>query len=306
MSRSDRARTKRGILWAVAGALLAAGYLIPYKVAAGLAGAEAVALPLLLVAAVVNTMVTGLDRRRPWRLPDRTSLWVALVFGFCAAVGNEAGAQSLSRIGPGLASVMLRTQVLWVALGGMWILGERVGRRFWAGAGVAMLGLVLMQGGMSPAPESAATGMVWALIAALAFAGIQLTVRRTVHRIDVLQVNALRLWFSVAMLALVPGRVEGLLGLGGRAWLLTAAAAVAGPLASRLCLMESLRTIPAALSTLVLFTGPVFAYGLGGLVFGVWPGPLELAGSAVILGGIAVPVLETLRRGGERPKCSPA
>ena len=46
-----RERPVRGVLWSLAAAVLAAGYLIPYKAGAGHAGAEALALPMLLAAA---------------------------------------------------------------------------------------------------------------------------------------------------------------------------------------------------------------------------------------------------------------
>ena len=46
----------------------------------------------------------------------------------------------------------------------------------------------------------------------------------------------------------------------------------------------------------VLFLAPVFAYVLAGIVFGAWPGALELLGSLVILVAVALPITELMRR----------
>ena len=51
---------------------------------------------------------------------------VVLLLGSASAVGNEAVCQALVWLSPGLVSVTLRTQVFFVTLGGMLLLGERV------------------------------------------------------------------------------------------------------------------------------------------------------------------------------------
>jgi len=294
-----RERPVRGVLWSLAAAVLAAGYLIPYKAGAGHAGAEALALPMLLAAAGLNTLALGLPwAGRPWRWPrlDRLTLLVALILGACSALGNEAMAQALVHVEPGLASVVLRSQVVLVGLGGLWLLAERVGWRFWAGAGIALAGFALQRLPVADAGDSTLIGLLWVLLAAAGFAVMQLAVRKTAQRIDLLAVNGLRLWLAAALLLLLPGRLGGLLRLDGETWLLAAAAGLFGPVGSRLCLMAALRHIPAALSTLVLFVSPLFAYLAAGIAFGVWPGGWELLGSGLILAGVALPVLERLGR----------
>ena len=77
------------------------------------------------------------------------------------------------------------------------------------------------------------------------------------------------------------------------AWLLGAAAT--GPFISRLCLMFSLRYISASHSKLVTLTAPVFAFLLGFAVFDVVPTGREAVGSALIVAGVVVPVLELAR-----------
>lgn len=285
----------RGILLTAIGAFWGAAYLIPYKVAAVQAGAARLVLPLLLIAAAFNTAVLVV-RSRPssWRI-SRRSLLVALVMGLCAALGNEAAAQALTAISPGVAAVMLRSQVLLVALGGIWLLGEHLSRRFWLGTFLALAGFGLMQGDLFGEQGPPVVGMAWVLLAAGCFAVIQLVTRKVIAEIDIVFVNSARLWIAAAAVACVPGRVDLLAQTDGRIWLLVGAAAVCGPVLSRSFMMLALRHIPVALATLVLFAGPVFAFVLAGLVLGDWPSLLELLGSAVILVGIALPVLEMAR-----------
>lgn len=289
-----------GLLWSTLGAAFAAGYLIPYKVAVASHGPAGLVLPMLLAAAVINSALDMAQRWRSDRAPrwrwDRTTLGVVAALGAASAMGNEAVCQALVWLNPGLVSVTLRTQVIFVALGALLVLRERVGWRFWLGAGLALLGYVLLQRTVGATGGVVLVGVAWAVAAALGFGVMQVVVRATVERIDPLQVNTLRLWLAAAVIALVPGRVAGLTALDLRVWSLAALAALCGPVLSRLCLMRSLRYLPAALATLALFLAPVFAYVLGGIVFGTWPSAMEVLGSLVILVAVALPVTELARQ----------
>jgi drug/metabolite transporter (DMT)-like permease len=288
---------RKGVLLTILGALLGAGYLITFKFATRLAPAEILVLPMLLCAAALNTGMSGLGigQSKKGSGTWRVELLVALLLGAFSALGNEAMAQALALVSPGIAAVFLRTQVLFVALGGWWLLAERVSVRFWIGTGVAMGGFVLLKWIPGGQTSISVAGALWALIAALAFASMQVLVRRTIHRINPVRVNGLRLWFAVLIMACIPGRISALTQAGGMLWGLMAATALLGPVLSRIFLMLGLRTLTAALSTLVLFTGPLFAFLLAGAVFGTWPGLAESLASMVILAGVSLPVLEWVR-----------
>ena len=293
-----------GLLWSALGSACAAGYLIPYKAGVADVGPVGMVLPMLLAAALINTVVDGVERVRlgrvgAWRW-DRATLGVVLMLGLASAVGNEAVCRALVWISPGLVSVTLRTQVIFVALLAWLVLREAVGLRFWFGIALALGGFMLLQGSLDLARALSLAGMAWALLAAAGFGAMQVVIRRSIERINVLQVNTLRLWFAAGLVALLPGRVTGLGGLDGRIWGLAATAALCGPVLSRLCLMRALRYLPAAHATLALFMAPVFAYLLAGLLLGTWPGIMEVVGSVIILVAIALPVSElTGKRGGQ-------
>ncbi len=288
-----------GLLWSAGAAAFVAGYLVPYKIAAAEVGPEGFVLPMLLCAALINTAIDttrhwGSSQAAPWRW-DRLTAVVALLLGASSALGNEAACRALVWIDPGLVSVSLRTQVIFVALGGMLLLGERVSLRFWFGAGVVIGGFALLGWVHGMERGISMTGVAWAVTAAAGFAVMQVVVRRTITRINPLQVNTLRLWLAVLLLLLLPGRLAPVAELDLRLWLLAGTAALFGPVLSRLCLMQALRYLPAAYATLALFVAPLFAYGLAGLVLGSWPGYLELAGGALILLGVALPIFEIAR-----------
>ena len=290
----------KGLLLAAVAALMAAGYLIPYKAAATLAGPSALALPMLLAAAALNSLALGPKLRGHRPRLDRTTLWVALALGGCSAMGNEAAAQALGVIDPGLASSVLRVQVLLVAVGGWIFLGERVPLSLWGGACVALAGFVLLRADLG-GPQPALAGVLWMLVAAMSFGAMQVIVRKTVDEIDHLLVNGLRLWIAAGLLACVPGRAAGLVEVDSRLWLLVGLAAAFGPVASRLFLMASLRHVTAAMSTLMMFLAPVSAFLGGGFILGVWPGAGELLGAGIIMAGVAWPVWAMLRAGRSLP-----
>lgn len=308
----DSAATRKGILLSLAAALSAAAFLIPYKAAGEGASRDAVVMAMLAAAAALNTLLILGDRLRapratpaPRRSP-RLTLLLSLALAAFTALGNRASAEALVYIGPGLTSVVQQTQILFVAAAAALLLGERITARFALGALIALAGFAVMRlpGGMTghtagAGTALAVTGMLWAVVSAVSFGSMHVITRKFIHRIDPVPVNALRLWFSAAMLACWPSSLTGLDRLDARTWALAGAAALVGPFFGRIALMYALRHISASQSTLLNLTSPVFAFGLGFLAFGTAPTTLELAGGTLILAGTALPVLALA--GGARP-----
>lgn len=298
----DSAATRKGILLSLAAAFSAAAFLIPYKAAGEGASRDAVVMAMLAAAAALNTLIILGGRLRapratpaPRRSP-RLTLLLSLTLAAFTALGNRASAEALVYIGPGLTSVVQQTQILFVAAVAALFLGERITARFALGALIALAGFAVMRlpGGMTGHGAGAAlavTGMLWAVVSAVSFGSMHVITRKFIHRIDPVPVNALRLWFSAAMLACWPSSLSGLERLDARTWALAAAAALMGPFFGRISLMYAVRHISASQSTLLNLTSPVFAFGLGFLAFGTSPTALELAGGTLILAGTALPVL---------------
>ncbi len=288
-----------------AGALMAA-YLIPFQAAGDRAPRELVVLGMLSVAALLNTLTNlagrvrgaGASRpRRSWRL----AVGVAVVLAAFTVIGAYAIAQALASLGPGLTSVIQQTQLVFVAAASALFLAEHISGRFMVGAGAALAGFAIMRlpaliGG---ADAVAVSGMLWALLSAVIIGLIHVITRRVITRIDPVAVNALRLWLAVGMLLCLPGQAQALASLDWVTWALCAGAGFVGPFTGRLCLMYSVRHISASRSALITLTTPLFAFFLGFIAFGIVPGAYEIAGGALIVAGVALPLLE--RTGAEPP-----
>lgn len=283
-------QVSKGKALAVASSFWAAAFLIPYGAASETLARETLALAMLLCAAILGTVTT------PWRgdraiALGRVTLIVAGGLGVFTVIGNIAMAEALSRAEPALVAVMLQTEVLFVAVIAAAWLRERITGRFAAGAAIALAGFAIMR---LPGADSAAidlAGAAAAAIAALSFALMHVVTRVSIRRIDPRAVNALRLWLAVGVLALLPENASTLTDLDARAWSLAAAAAFCGPFLGRLFLMYAVRYIPAGHARLAGLLSPVFAFVLGFAAFGSTPGPLELLGGAVILAGVALPLV---------------
>jgi drug/metabolite transporter (DMT)-like permease len=284
----------RGIALSLTAAFWAALFLIPYKAAAGAAPRPIVVLAMLTAAAALNTVAALATAGRRLRF-DRTAVVASLALAVCTVAGNLGVAESLARVQPAVTSVVLQTQIFFVAAGSALFLAERIGGRLIAGSLLAVVGFAVMQ-----APWSAAGGdpggAAWAVLAAISFAAMLVITRRVIDRIDVVAVNALRLWMAVAFMAALPGNAAGALALGGETWLLCAAAAACGPTLSRLLLMVAVRHISASHTKLVTLVSPVFALVMGAIAFGTLPSGREIGGGAVILFGVALPILELVGR----------
>jgi drug/metabolite transporter (DMT)-like permease len=292
---------RTGVWLSLASAALAALFLIPYKLAGERAPADLVTLALLVCAAVFNTLATAggkLGAMSAGARPPARSLGLALLVAAVIAVltagGNFGVAAALaSGAAPGLVSVVQQTQVVFVAAASAVLLGERVTLRFGVGVAVALAGFVVMQlPGGDVADAAPASGLLWALLSALCFGLMLVITRMVIHRIDPVLVNALRLWLAVALIIALPGRLAGALALDLATWGLAAAAAFSGPFLARLCLMFAVRHISAARVALIALATPVLAFLLGFAALGIAPTLRELIGGALILAGIALPLLE--------------
>lgn len=305
---------RTGALLSLSAALLAAAFLIPFKLAGERAPTDLVTLAMLVAAALFNTATTlgsRIGRRStattaaaaPSR---RLAVMVAAGIAVLTAAGNFAVAQALTHSAPGLVSSVQQTQVIFVAAASAVLLGERVTLRFVAGVLVALAGFAVMRLPILGEPVVAAAepgggaglGVLWAVVSAFCFGLMHTITRKVIRRIDPVFVNALRLWLAVGLVVALPGRLAGVLALDLHTWALAAAAAFFGPFTSRLCLMFAVRHISASHSSLVTLATPVFAFTLGFAVLGIAPAARELLGGALILAGIALPLLERLAAAG--------
>lgn len=281
---------RTGYAYSVAAALCSAGYLFPYKSAARLAEPDVLAYALLIVAALSSSVLSLWQLRSGhWPRWDRTFWVTSLVLALLAISGNLCGAQAVARLEPAIASVLLRTEIVFVGALGALLLGERVSAGLVAGAVLALAGLAVMRWPL--ALDRAGAGALWALGGAASFGMMQVLTRRVIGRISPVAVNTCRLWIAVALWSLLPGVAHGAVTRGAEFWALVTLAGLLGPFLGRLLIMFSLRYLRAAHSALLLLLAPVFAFVIGYVGYGSVPRRGELLGGALLLLGIALPSL---------------
>ncbi len=283
------------MLSAVGGALM----VIPWKLANEIGNPEHSVLLLLGVAAVANSaLVIGqrLSSGRAGFRVGRTELGVAALLAVFTLLGNLASALAIQELSPALLNVLLRSDILFVALLGWLLLGERVERRFWLGAIIAGIGLVVLQGPMGDAGFLGlfGGGSGIAVVAGACFSGLAIVTRRFIHRIDPVAVNAIRLWLAVALWLPFYG-IPNFSEIPREQILYATLAAIAGPFLGRIALMISARYVEARVTTLATLTTPGLTLVLAFVLLSDWPEYYELLGGAIMIGGISIPLLRFRR-----------
>lgn len=293
--RASAPHRGRGVALALGATFWAALFLVPYQAAVERAPRGSVMAAMLLCAATFNQLVALItEGKGALRFGDRGPALVG-VLTLGTVLGNGAIATALPSIGPGMTSVVMKAQVLLTPTLSIWLLSERASPRLWVGAALALAGFAIPQA-LEGGARGLDVGYLWALVAAAVFATIQVMTRRWIHAVRVAPVNALRLWLSAGLLLALPTAWGGgTLDLEPEVWGLAAAAGVAGPGISRLCLMNAVRYVTASTTALLSLVGPLFAFALGAAAFGEVPSMAEGVGAVLILAGILWPMLE--RRG---------
>ena len=284
--------SRKGFWLTVAAILASSGFLTAYKIGATLGDPTDAALVMLTAAALLNSGTSTLQERgRRTSGFDRLSVVLAVALACLTLVGNEFAAGAVFRISAPLASVMQQTQVVFVALLGSVILRERVTVRFWIGAAIAASGLWVLQMAPSASVQLDEAGALMAVGSAFCFGVMAVLTRLYIHRIRPVAVNALRLWMSIALWFLVHRRLPHL-PLGSRFVAYCALAGVFGPFLSRTALMYALSYVSPTRTTLMALATPLLTLVPAYFAFGSVPSPRELVGGAVMIAGIALPLLE--------------
>jgi drug/metabolite transporter (DMT)-like permease len=284
--------TQRGLWLTIASCAGAACFLVTYKLAAGLGDASDATLVMLLSAAAFNTITNAArEHGRETQPLDRLSWLLAAALSVLTLAGNELAVEAVRRISAPLTSVLQQSQVLFVALLGRAILGDRVTPRFWVGACVATAGLYLIHGATSASVEADRVGMALAVGSAACWGLMAVYTRKYIHRIRPIAVNALRLWISIGLWFAVHLRLPAV----PMRWdfvLYCVLAGGFGPYLSRTALMHALAHVSPTKTTLIGLLTPAITIVPAFFVFGTVPSARELLGSSIMIAGVAIPVLE--------------
>jgi drug/metabolite transporter (DMT)-like permease len=284
-----------------------AAILLRFALDAG-AGPLAVAAGRLTVAAAVVVPLAMLLRWREIVLLGRREWLVAGIAGIFLAVHFATWVASLKYTSVASSVALVTTNPIWVGLAAWLLLGEPPSRRAVVGIAVGILGslLILMAdviGGPPVAGRSPAFGNMLAIAGAMSISGYLLVARSLNARLSLLAYVAIVYGAAaVAMNLIAVAAGEPVTGLPQASWWPVLLVALGPQLVGHTLINGSLRHLSATFVALAILGEPVGSAILAWLFLGEGFQPLQLAGFATLLSGIAIAAT------GERkspPTCQP-
>lgn len=238
-----------------------------------------------------------------WRAFQSRTWFVVGIAGVALAFHFWLWVEALHRTSVASATVLVTLQAVFVALGGHWILGDKLRPMAWAGVLVALGGAAVMtlDAPGDGRPESLA-GNLLALVAGLGSAAYMLIGRR-VRRSTGLLAYVVPVYAVAALVLAVAAALtgDGLVQFATRSgkettvWafvffvLLAAVPMLGGHTLSN----WAIRYVPAHLVATWILLEPVGAALLAIPLFGEIPGPLLLVGGGMVLAGAVLTLQRT-------------
>jgi len=199
--------------------------------------------------------------------------------------------RSVFYIGPGLATILANFQVFFLAAYGILILGERLTLKFALSVPLSLLGLMLLVGlewrGLGPLYR---TGLIFGLLAALAYSAYLLTLRQTQTAGD-RQAPITTMAVVSLSIAFFSGLEVPLLGESFRipdlqTWIVLIAYGICAQVLGWVLISKGLRSVEASRAGLVLLLQPALAFIWDVVFFGRSASFRELMGAGLAIGAI--------------------
>ena len=258
-------------------------------------------LPVLVAVALV-------EHRRYGPLPT-TTVRLAAIAGVFFAGDLLFWHHAIEAVGAGLATVLGNLQVLVVGLVAWVVLREQPSRSIFAALPVVLIGVALISGlGGGAYGKNPILGVGLGLATACCYAGYLLVIRRGGRDLRRPAGPVAIATASTAAVAVALGFIGGDLnlapGLPSLAWL--AVLGLTSQSAGYLLISLSLPRLPAVVTSMILLAQPVASVILAMVLLGESPSPTQLAGVALVVGGIAIATLPGRGRAAVAPKPSTA
>jgi drug/metabolite transporter (DMT)-like permease len=239
-------------------------------------------------------------RHRSGDLRGRRDRLLAAGAGGLLAIDVIAWHAAIGYIGAGLATLIANSQVVIVPLVTWAVLGERPGpRALWA-MPVVMAGLAGITGlGGEAYGSRPVLGVGLAVLAASLYSGFLIVFRYSNRRLSPTPGPLFDATLGAAVTVLVAGAVAGGLELRpswpGHGWLL--ALALVSQVAGWLAISYALPRLPASHTSFAIVLQPVLTLTWAAMLFDERPSPVQAAGVALVLAGIALAVTGDTRPG---------
>ena len=241
------------------------------------------------MAAALLAPYTLLRHREELRALDRREVLLCLASGAFLGLHFAAYFESLRYTSIASSVVLVDTEVLFVALGTVLVLRQRLSGRAWLAVTLAFGGSVVIAMADTAVGPDAVRGDIIALSGALCMAVY--TMIGTVFRKNIsTTVYTFLVYCSAALTVLVIALFSGLplAGYGAENVLTAFGMAVFCTLLGHSVFSWGLKYLPPAFISTAKLLEPVFASVWGLALFGERPGVLTLLGGAVIIAGVAL------------------
>lgn len=225
--------------------------------------------------------------RTPIRLRGREGA-LGLAAGACFGADLAMWQTSVTLTSVATATLLVNVTPVHVGLYTRFVLGERLARRFVAGAALALLGTAILLGGPETAPTDL-RGAALALFASLFYAAYLLTLSEARRSLDVMSgLVAVTAGAAGVLGAVAWLRGDPFTGFAPGAWAAMLGAAAISQGLGVLGIVWALRFLPPTLASVALLGQPVGAAALAWWILGEPLSSLQAAGGVAVLVGIAL------------------
>lgn len=245
----------------------------------------------------ILALVAYAERRRFGPLP-RTTIGLAIVAGVFFAGDLTFWHHAIEAVGAGLATVLGNLQVLIVGIVAWAFLGERPSRATVVALPVVLVGVALISGiGGGAYGRDPVLGVVLGVLTALCYAGYLLVIRRGGRDIrrpaGPVAIATASTAVVAALIGLAAGDLDPAPSLESLGWL--ALLGVTAQSAGYLMISLSLPRLPAVVTSIILLAQPVATVLLSMWLLAEAPSGIQLAGVALVIGGIFYATVATSR-----------
>lgn len=216
----------------------------------------------------------------------RNNFWFFLSIGLLVAVSTGINYFVVGLIEPGVAALLSETSILFGVALGVWWLKDKLTRQQLIGAGVAVVGVVIIA--FQPG-DFLRLGAFLVIGSALMYALHAALVKRYGGKIAFVEFFFWRLAATTGFLMISAG-FQGLMTppTAWQAWLIILIAGSVDISISRTLYYLALRKLSVSIHSLVLTLSPVVAIIWSFVLFGDTPGLRDVVGGLAVLAGIAI------------------
>ena len=246
----------------------------------------------------ILALVGWYEHRRFGALPTRT-VWLAIIAGVFFAGDLLSWHHAVDAVGAGLATVLGNLQVIVVGIVAWIVFKERPPRPVLLALPIVLVGVVLISGvvGAGAYGVNPPLGVSLGIVTAFAYAGYLLVIRRGSHDLRRPAGPVAISTASTAVVAIVFGVVfrelDPVPSWPSHGWL--ALLGITSQSIGYLIISISLPRLPAALVSIILLAQPVATVILARILLDEEPSLPQLAGVALVVGGIAVATIPVAR-----------